>query len=187
MEMQDRDWAAIMERLLDGDRDALFEVSQLLTSFLIRWNAFDFQDDWDDLTQEVIIVTGIALREGKLRNRAATVGYIRSTARFKFVNLLKTRLRRREDQTLPWEEVVADSTDGDLGVEQGEELRRDLTNALKQLPKRRRDVVVAIHVQGKTYGEVSREMEIPLGTLKSDLKEGLAQLRRALQKGSKEK
>ncbi len=107
-----KDWAGVMERLLEGDRLALFELTRLVTSFLMRWNAYDFRDDWDDLVQEVVFAAGLAMQEGRIRDRAAVVGYLRSTARFEFIERLKVKLRSPEDKSLPWEDVVTHAFDG---------------------------------------------------------------------------
>lgn len=174
------DWAAIVEALLGGDRLALARLSRLINRFLARWNAYDFRDEWDDLIQEVVLATATALRDGRIRERGAVFGYLRTTARFKFVDRLKLHLRCGEDEALPWEEVV----EGPLepgGDEVGEhELSRDLREALERLPEKPRQVVAAIHIEGKTYDEAAQATGIPLGSLKRHLRDGLARLRAEL-------
>jgi RNA polymerase sigma-70 factor (ECF subfamily) len=176
-ESVDKDWAAVLERLLEGDRLALVELSRLINGFLGRWNAYDFRDEWDDLIQEVVLAVGSALREGRIRERAAVVGYLRSTARFKFVDRLKRHLRCAEDDTLPWEDVVDGALEPSTDDESSNDTRRDLHAALTRLPEKKRDVVLAVYVHGKTYDEASESTGIPLGSLKRYLREGLAELR----------
>jgi len=173
------EWAGVLERLLEGDRLALVELSRLINGFLGRWNAYDFRDDWEDLIQEVVVAAAQALRDGKLRERGAVIGYMRTTARFKFVDRLKRHLRCHEDETLPWEDVV------EAGSEPATEnadvaLRRDLRDAISALPEKQREAVVAIHVEGRTYDDAAVTTGIPLGSLKRHLREGLAGLRRTL-------
>jgi RNA polymerase sigma-70 factor, ECF subfamily len=173
------DWAAVLERLLDGDRLALLQLSRLINSFLGRWNAYDFRDEWDDLIQEVVLAAAQALREGRLRERAAVVGYLRTTTRFKFVDRLKRHLRCQEDETLPWEEVVESSEEPADEASDGA-LRRDLQRALAALPEKQRAAVVAVHVEGRTYPDAADATGIPLGSLKRHLRDGLAALRGVL-------
>jgi len=178
-ERREEDWAVVLERLCAGDRAALLQLTRLVNSFLARWSAYDFRDDWEDLIQEVALAAATALREGRLRERGAAFGYLRTTARFKFVDRLKRRLRVREDERLPWEEIgvaVAAEESGapDLA------LRRDLADALEALPEKQRAAVVAVHVRGQTYDEAAAQTEIPLGSLKRHLRDGLAALRAAL-------
>lgn len=167
----------MLERLLEGDRLALVELSRLINSFLSRWNAYDFRDEWDDLIQEVLVASGTALREGRIRERAAVVGYLRTTARFKFVDRLKSHLRHRENDTLPWEDVVDSSLEPASDDEAADATRRDLQRALAKLPEKKREAVLAVYVHGKTYDEASDATGIPLGSLKRYLREGLSELR----------
>jgi RNA polymerase sigma-70 factor (ECF subfamily) len=170
------DWAAVLERLLEGDRLALAQLSRLVNSCLSRWNAYDFRDEWDDLIQEVLVATATAWREGRIRERQALVGFVSSTARFKFVDRLRSHLRLREDETLPWQAVV----EGPLEPSSAEappELRRDLRDALARLPEKERRAVTAVHVEGQTYEEAATTTGIPLGSLKRHLRDGLARLR----------
>jgi RNA polymerase sigma-70 factor (ECF subfamily) len=173
------DWGAVVERLLRGDRLALAQLTRLVNSLLARWNAYDFRDEWDDLIQEVLLAVAQAWREGRIRERDALFGFIRSTARFKFSDRLRAHLRLAEDETLPWQTLF------DAGEEPAEEtlapeLRRDLREALARLPERERRVVAAVHVEGRTYEEAAAATGIPLGSLKRHLRDGLSRLRETL-------
>lgn len=178
MAPQAEDWGAVLEALLEGDRPALAKLTRLVNSFLVRWNAYDFRDEWDDLIQEVLLAAATAWREGRLRERRAVAAYLRSTTRFKFADRLKARIRRAEKETLPWEEVVEGALEPPEEGTPG--LARDLQEALERLPERPRLAVVAVHVEGRTYEEAARETGIPLGSLKRHLRDGLARLRDAL-------
>ena len=179
MPRREEDWAAVVERLWAGDRAALLQLTRLINSFLARWNAYDFRDDWEDLIQEVVLATATALREGKIREREAVFGYLRTTARFKFVDRLKRHLRTNEDEILPWEGELESL--GPAGEDADPVLRNDLSQALAALPEKQRAAVLAVHVRGQTYDEAAAETAIPLGSLKRDLREGLAVLRAALE------
>jgi RNA polymerase sigma-70 factor (ECF subfamily) len=179
MARREEDWAAVLDRLCSGDRAALLQLARLINSFLARWNAYDFRDDWEDLIQEVVLAAATALREGKLRERGATFGYLRTTARFKFVDRLKRQLRVREDESLPWADAVEKSLERDSdAADPG--LRRDLRSALEALPEKQRVAVIAVHVRGQTFDEAAAATKIPLGSLKRYLRDGLAALRAAL-------
>ena len=172
MPESDQDWSAILGRVLDGDRLALVRAAQLVNSFLVRWNAYHFREEWDDLTQEVISAAAIALRDGKLRNREAALGFLYSTARFKYVSRLRIQLRLEGREALAWSEAIERE-----GSRIPEERRHELRRALERLPERERRAVLAVYVDGQTYDEAARATGIPLGTLKRCLRDGLAQLR----------
>jgi RNA polymerase sigma-70 factor (ECF subfamily) len=179
-ETQQEDWYAVLEALQDGDAMALARLTRLINGFLASWNAYDFRSDWEDLLQEVIIASAVALREGRIRDRRAVVGYLRTTARFKFIDRLRVHMRVKEDQTLPWEDVVGSDELSTSTAPAPEGLSRDVRKAVDRLSEKRRLVVLGVHLQGKTYNAVAEETGIPLGSLKRYLREGLAQLREEL-------
>jgi RNA polymerase sigma-70 factor (ECF subfamily) len=169
------DWGEVQERLLRGDRLAFLEVSRLISGVLAQLRAYDFRDEWDDLRQEVVLSLVANARAGRLRDPQAFVGYVRIITRNKFVDRLKQRIRRREDQSEPWEDVAAG-----LPVETDAALAADLRAALAALPADERRAVEGVYVEGRTYEEVSEGTGIPLGTLKRRLRDGLAALRARL-------
>lgn len=175
MANSDQDWGAVLAQVLEGDRLALVRVAKLVNSFLVRWNAYQFREEWDDLTQEAIAAAAIALRDGKLRDPRAALGFLYSTARFKYLNRLRIQLRLREGEQLA-SEPPHELSESQARVEE----RQALDAALARIPEKTRLALVSVYVQGKTYEEAARDTGIPLGTLKRCLREGLAQLRAEL-------
>ncbi len=172
----------LLDRLAEGDRTALLKLSRLVNSFFTRWNAYDFRDEWEDLIQEVLVAALQAHREDRIRERAHVYGFLKTVARNKFVDRLKREMRVSTDRRLPWEEFV----DGELAPQEDprqDELSADLTDALEALEERRRRAVLAVYVEGKTHAEAVEATGIPLGSLRRYLREGLAQLGRALATG----
>ena len=172
MPNSDQDWAVILGRVLQGDRLALVGVAKLVNSFLARWNAYQFREEWDDITQEVVTAAAIALRDGKLRDPSAALGFLYSTARFKYVSRLRIQLRLEEREALAWSDAIER---GENRPPEGQ--RHELQRALERVPEKTRRALVAVYVDGQTYEEAARETGIPLGTLKRCLRDGLAQLR----------
>jgi RNA polymerase sigma-70 factor (ECF subfamily) len=177
------DWAAVLERLIEGDRLAFLELSRLVTGFLVRWRAYDFRDEWDDLVQEVILAAVEAARGRRLRQPGAVVGYLRTAARYKFVDWLRRRRseplepeREARPPELSWPAASHDSR-----AAEAEHL--DLGEALKSLPERQQRALLSVYVEGHTYDEAALSTGIPLGSLKRYLREGLVALRAALEPG----
>lgn len=168
----------MVRRLLDGDAQAFLALARLVNSFLVRWRAYDFSDEWEDLIQEVVAATSHAVGSGRLREAAALPGYVKAVTRNKLADRLKARLRVDRHALVPWEEWIA----GDAGESEAlpAELRSDLRSALEALPEKKRAAVCGVYLEGKTYEQVSREAGIPLGTLKRYLRDGLAELRESL-------
>jgi len=166
----------MLQRVVDGDGLALVQASRLVNGFLMRWNAYAFRDEWEDLVQEVISAGALALREGRLRDPQAAVAFLRTTARFKYIDRLRSQLGNGRGERLPWEEIVA-SRERSLEAGLGAEAREDLRRALARIPDKKREAVMAVYVGGLTYDEAARATGLPLGTLKRYLRDGLAQLR----------
>jgi RNA polymerase sigma-70 factor (ECF subfamily) len=183
--MRDRpeDWIRILDRLLDGDHLAFLKLNGLITGYLARLRAYDFQDEWDDLRQEVVLSVVENAQAGRLRDPRALLAYVRIITRNKFVDRLKLRLRRREKETLPWGEELTQGTLLQGSRSPRDESVADVWTAVGDLPAEEQRVIDGVYRQGKTYEAVSTETGIPLGTMKRRLRTGLATLRRRLREG----
>ena len=183
--MADRpeDWIRILDQLLDGDHLAFLKLNGLITGYLARLRAYDFQDEWDDLRQEVVLSVVENARAGRLRDPHALLAYVRIITRNKFIDRLKLRLRRREKETLPWGEELTQGALLQGSNYPRDERAADVWTAVGDLPAEEQRVIDGVYRQGKTYEAVSTETGIPLGTMKRRLRTGLATLRRRLREG----
>jgi RNA polymerase sigma-70 factor (ECF subfamily) len=170
------DWTGLLQRVVDGDGLAFVQASRLVNGFLVRWNAYAFREEWDDLVQEVIAAGALALRDGRLRDPQAAVAFLRTTARFKFVDRLRIQLRVGSGEGLAWDELVA-SREHPLEEQFAAAAREDLRRALARIPEKKREAVTSVYVGGMSYEEAARATGLPLGTLKRYLRDALAQLR----------
>jgi RNA polymerase sigma-70 factor (ECF subfamily) len=172
-----KDWIDVVERLLAGDRLAFLEVNRLVTGCLTQLRAYDFQDQWDDLRQEVVLALLANARAGRLRDPQAFVGYVRVITRNKLMDRLEDRRRHHEKESLPWDDATAAAAAAqpDVTID-----ARALHAALAELSPDERRVVDAVYARGKTYAEASAVTGIPLGTMKRRLRSALAILKRRL-------
>src|SRR4029453_1548597 len=106
MSEPDPNWTGLLQRVVDGDALAFVQASRLVNSFLVRWNAYVFRDEWDDLVQEGIARGVLALGEGRLRDPQAAIAFLKSTARFKFVDRVRIQLRAGSGENFPWEAIL---------------------------------------------------------------------------------
>ena len=176
----ERDWMGVQTRLVAGDRLAFLELNRLVTGVLRQLRAYDFQDEWDDLRQEVAISVIQNARAGRLRDPEAFVGYVRIITRNKFVDRLKRRLRHREKESLPWDDESERLMRAPAGQVDGV-LSADIAMALGELAPDERRAVEGVYAEGRTYQEVSDLTGSPLGTLKRRLRDGLRKLRQRLE------
>jgi len=176
------DWSGTLARLEAGDRTAFLRFQRLITGCLLELRAFDFEEEWDDLRQEVLAAVVANARAGRLRDPQAFAGYVRIITRNKFFDRLKRRLRAEGEQ-LAWEEETARASTV-AAPALGPEALRDLRQALAALPEEERRLVTGVYVEGLSYEEMSERSGVPLGTLKRRLREGLAALRVRLGEGA---
>lgn len=168
---------------MDGDPAAFLKLSRLVSNLLSRWRAFDFRDDWEDLIQEVLLAVVESHRENRIQERAAVFGYIRTIAHNKFQDRLRLHVRYKEDSRLAWEEV-ADKMGEKASPSDSSELSLEVRNLLSKLPEGQADILISVYARGCTYEQVAKDTGTPLGTLKRQLRAGLAALRQALEDDS---
>ena len=89
-------------------------------------------------------------------------------------------LYRRPSRTAPLVQEVEDTRfEGSDALERREELDA-LFDAIDELPKAQRDVLLATEFEGKGYRELSEQWGTPLGTLLARKHRAVLALRRAL-------
>jgi len=71
--------------------------------------------------------------------------------------------------------------DDDTDPGENDILTRQLTHYLHHLPSAQQDVVRAVYLQEQTLQEIADRLQIPLGTVKSRLRLGLAKLREQIE------
>ena len=169
------DWRDQIERLGNGDAEALAQIRRLVTAQLIRLGAFKAQDSWDDVAQEVIMRVWRSHCDGQIRDYRAFTSFVRTLTRNVMVGASR---RRREEFSSDTLEEAPDlsSLDGALGP--GEQLA--LRNALEQLSDRHREVVELIYLEGLSYDEAAESLQRPRGTINRLQREAMQQLREIL-------
>jgi len=175
-----KDWMAILARLEQGDRLAFLEVNRLVTGCLTRLRAYDFQDEWDDLRQEVVLAVLASARAGRLREPQAFVGYVKVITRNKLMDRLSRHIDGHEKDRLPWDDATAAAALDPAADPDAQADASALRAALDELPPDERRVVDGIYGEGRTYEEVAAATGIPLGTMKRRLRDALVFLRRRL-------
>jgi RNA polymerase sigma factor (sigma-70 family) len=103
-------------------------------------------------------------------------GWVMGIARFKVLGAL------RHDGSRPV--LVAETTGSDARPDRDIDLLADrltLAQALGGLPDRTRKVIHLAYVDGLSHREIADQMDLPLGSVKSDLRRGLVRLRADLE------
>jgi RNA polymerase sigma-70 factor (ECF subfamily) len=94
--------------------------------------------------------------------------------------------RRRMDPAIlladPWESLDAGTEEADnpQGFLEATQDRSALHQALARLSASQRQLVGLAFIRGLTHSEISRQLKLPLGTVKSQMRQALGDLRRGL-------
>lgn len=174
--MERRDDANIAERLLARDEDALRTVIERYGS-LVHGVARRIIAE-TTMAEEVAQDTFLALwrRPGAFDpQRGSLQTFLASVARNKAVDLVRREdsIRRRAEALLAESQTMPDTETPAAGIDE----RHEVVSALKQLTEPQRQALVLAYFGGRTYREVADELEIPEGTAKTRMRDGLKKLR----------
>jgi RNA polymerase sigma-70 factor (ECF subfamily) len=93
-------------------------------------------------------------------------------------NVFVNQARRRRYES---EELTDETPAGAVRATQGEQLElQDVDRVLSSISPEQREVVLLVAVEQLTYEEVSRALDIPIGTVMSRLSRGRERMRQAL-------
>ena len=158
---------AAMEALLDALYDQLYAVCRRICAN---------DADAEDVTQDALISIVRALP--RFDGRSA----VRTWAHQIAANAALDELRRRSRRPLISPDARADTdlTDGGPPLDDRVSDRLDLDRALARLSDDHRTAVVLRDVAGLEYADIAAALDIPIGTVRSRIARGRAQLAEAL-------
>ena len=131
-------------------------------------------DDAQDLVQEVLV----RVQRGLATYRPGSMeGWLSRIATNAFLDDVRRRKRRPLDLVGDDIESVTGGAPSADEVIATEQLPDDLQDALRTLPAEYRAAVVLCDVVGLTYEEIAVALDVPVGTVRSRIHRGRAQLR----------
>lgn len=171
----------LVARVADGHEAALLELYHRyvravysLATYIVRDQAIG-----EDITQEVFMTLWQkAYLFDPMRGRFST--WLLNITRHRAIDILRQQ-RRRIQPTLSLEASpeAQESTASDQPVE---EIQRELHLLLRALPDNQRQAIELSYFYGYTHEEIARQLNLPLGTVKSRILLGLRKLRDMLKK-----
>ncbi len=161
----------------DALRAAYDEVGSLVYSFCVRTVGAELAAD---VTQEVFI-SAWRSRERFDPDRGSLTAWLMGIAKFRCVDALRSQGRRPAPADVDLLDRSAPvATDDEPGIARVAD-RMLLAEGLAGLPQRTRVCVELAFYDQLTHGEIAEFTGHPLGTVKSDIRRGLARLRRHLE------
>ena len=109
--------------------------------------------------------------------RASEATFVAMVARRRFIDLLRRRERRPQLAPIPDDFDVPIAADAQIETDADAALA---ARAIAQLKPEQRQVLLLSVYHGMTHSEIGDELGMPLGTVKSHVRRGLAEVRRIL-------
>lgn len=174
---------AALARVAAGERAALRLVYRDTSAklFGVCLRILRDQGEAEDVLQDVYLT--VWQRAASFDpERASPITWLATIARNRSIDRLRAgaggrRLRPLDDAL----EVGDDAPSALDTVERGDEHRR-LIDCLGELEPRHAGAIRAAFLDGATYDELARRMEVPLGTMKTWIRRGLIRLRGCLER-----
>lgn len=173
----------LRERLAAGDEQALAELIDVMAPWLLGISERMLADplEAEDVVQEVFVRLwrhdrSVLATEGHL------VPWLLRVTRTRSIDRLRRRSRhaRLEPMLTDPGELSFPAVEPNEAATPGWHVHRTVHEALAGLPAEQREVLVLAYFDGLTQSEVADRLAIPLGTVKTRSRRGLARLRETL-------
>jgi RNA polymerase sigma-70 factor (ECF subfamily) len=165
-----------------GDRAALETAYRLASAklFGICLRILNDRGEAEDALQEVYV--SVWRRAGSFdATRASPVTWLATLARNRSIDRLRALKRRGGGVALEAADAIADPSPDALSlIEAGQDSQR-LTHCLGELEPRTAEAIRAAFFGGLTYSDLAARGKVPLGTVKSWIRRGLARLKGCLE------
>lgn len=165
--------ADLIERVAAGDRDAFAELYRRFARPVLGMAMRQLGDNGraEDATQETFAAVWRSARSFR-SDRGTGSAWLYAVARHAIID----RARQRRE---PVAEVVPDKPSAEAGPDDEAELSWlawRVHAALEQLPERERVVLELAYWSGLSQSEIASYLDVPLGTVKTRTRTGLARL-----------
>ena len=170
-----------IERMARGDQSALGELydrhGRLIYSLALR--VLRDQGDSQDVVQDVFVQ---AWREAARFDltRGNVVGWLVTVTRSRAIDLLRRRNARPALAAQAEHPDRADETPGADVQMEWQSRAAEVRRALDTLPVLQRVAVELAFFDGLTHAEIAEQLEVPLGTVKTRVRQGLIKMRDCL-------
>lgn len=184
MEQDERRDALLVGRTSTGDAAAFAELfdrhSPTVLGLLLRM--VGRRAEAEELLQEVFLQ--VWQESARYRpDSASPKGWILMLARSRAIDRIRSRdARGRRERATELDDPTRSAAEAPVGPERLEaaERRRQVDDALAELPEEQRQAIVCSFFDGLTHREIAERLGAPLGTIKSRILLGMKKLRLVL-------
>ncbi len=174
--------AEFLRRTAEGDEGSFTSLYDA-SSRAVFGLTIKILGDWDAAEEATLEAYTTVWRQASQYDpaRGAAMSWILTVARSKAIDLLRSRMRRRErERSLKAADGLRDLKPGpELLSSRSEEIHK-MKEALASLPQEQREVIETAYFSELSHSEVAAALGQPLGTVKTRIRSGLTTLRRVL-------
>lgn len=174
---------AAMQRLRGGDRGALEEIYRATSAklFGICLRILGDQGEAEDALQDVYISLWRSADRYD-EDRASPISWLAIFARNRAIDRLRRRGKPSGSAPIEAASEVPDGTpDAEALLIAGEDEAR-IDHCMKTLEDRTQSAIRSAFFGGLTYNALAEQAEVPIGTMKSWIRRGLARLKECLER-----
>ena len=159
----------IAGRVQGGNAESFGELVERYQDKLLRYGRkFLRDDDAEDIVQDVFIKAYENIQSFDTTRRFSP--WIYRIAHNEAVNYLKRKSKR---YTISWDDIATSKDKLDTATDEQppeekwlqQEIKEEITEAIKKLPKRYRQVLMLRYFQEYSYEEISKTLERPINTI----------------------
>jgi RNA polymerase sigma factor (sigma-70 family) len=175
--------AAAIRRVAGGDRAALRLVYDETAAklFGVCLRILHDRSEAEDVLQEVYL--GVWRKAASFdETRASPITWLVAMARNRAIDRLRSGTVARLSEPIEAADAVSDSSPLAEEVVEKDQERARLSACLDELEGRVAAAIRSAFIDGATYEELARAKGVPLGTMKSLIRRGLAKLRACLER-----
>jgi len=182
-ESRRRQLAAALRRVAGGDRAALRlvydETSAKLFGVCLR--ILNDRSEAEDVLQDVYLNVW-RKAAGFDENRASPITWLVAIARNRAIDRVRAGAGTRLSVPIEAADEVPDPAPIAAETIEAAQENRRLYACLEELEMRQQAAIRSAYMDGLTYEELAERSNVPLGTMKSWIRRGLAKLRRCLER-----
>lgn len=174
---------AAMRSLAAGDQSALPEIYSRTSAklFGICLRILGDRMEAEDALQDVYVSLWRKAASYDA-DRASPISWLASFARNRAIDRLRSSARVRATAPMDAASAVPDEAPGAFALLAGKQDSARLSGCLDGLDERQRGAIRSAFFDGFTYAQLAERSSTPLGTVKSWVRRGLAQLKTCLER-----